>query len=121
MLDNFDKSKKPFKVPENYFESFNNRIMDQLPSKEEPKVKIVPLWKKVLPWTAAAAAIVGVLFTVGVFDRNNMPSGKEYANQKTDMTGETIAYTSAQDEEDYYLFLQDEVRKSQFKEMLYNY
>mgnify|MGYP000320055153 FL=1 len=50
-----------------------------------------------------------------------MPSDKQYANQKTDMTGETIAYTSAQDEEDYYLFLQDEVRKSQFKEMLYNY
>lgn len=121
MLDKFDKSKKPFKVPENYFENFNNRIMDQLPSKEEPKVKIVPLWRKVLPWTAAAAAIVGILFTVGVFDKNNMPSDKQYANQKTDMTGETIAYTSAQDEEDYYLFLQDEVRKSQFKEMLYNY
>lgn len=46
MLDNFDKSKKPFKVPENYFENFNNRIMDQLPSKEEPKAKIVPLWRK---------------------------------------------------------------------------
>lgn len=115
------KAKNLLKFPKITFENFNNRIMEQLPSKEEPKAKIVPLWKKVLPWTAAAAAIVGILFTVGVFDKNNMPSDKQYANQKTDMTGETIAYTSAEDEEDYYLFLQDEVRKSQFKEMLYNY
>lgn len=119
MLNNIDKNKSPFKVPENYFENFNMKIMDQLPEKEVKK-NIVPLWKKVLPWTAVAAAIFGVLFFVGVFDGDVNP-GKFIAEQKRNNV-ETMNVSLEEDEiEDYYLFLQDEVNKSQYKEMLYNY
>lgn len=121
MLNNIDKKKTPFKVPENYFENFNSRIMEQLPVKEENKAKIVPLWKKVLPWTAVAAALFGVLFSVGLFDTTEVNADKVLAEQKSNDIESVGAYSDADDEEDYYLFLQDEVRKSQFKEMFYNY
>jgi hypothetical protein len=121
MLDNFDKNKNPFKVPENYFENFNGRIMEQITHKEENKVKIVPLWKKVLPWTAVAAALFGILFSVGLFDKTNVNPDKVLAEQKSDNIKSAGAYSSDDEEEDYYLFLQDEVRKSHFKEMYYNY
>lgn len=119
MLNNIDKNKSPFKVPENYFENFNAKIMEQLPEKES-KTKIVPLWRKVLPWTAVAAALLGVLFFVGVFNGDVNP-GKFIAEQKKDKVETVDTYLNEDDVEDYYLFLQDEVRKSQYKEMLYNY
>ncbi|MDR1459816.1 MAG: hypothetical protein LBI60_06350, partial [Bacteroidales bacterium] len=120
MLNNFDKNKNPFKVPENYFEHFNSRIMDQLSDKKECNPVVVPLWKKVLPWTAVAAALFGILFSVGLFDKTNV-NDKVLAEQKNGNTESVSTYSSADEEEDYYLFLQDEVRKSQFKEMYYNY
>lgn len=121
MLNNFDKNKNPFKVPENYFENFNSKMMEQLPEKEENKAKIVPLWKKVLPWTAVAAALFGILFSVGLFDKTDVSPDKVLAEQKKDNIETLDAYLDEDDVEDYYLFLQDEVRKSQYKEMLYNY
>ncbi|MDR0824763.1 MAG: hypothetical protein LBN74_06680 [Prevotella sp.] len=120
MLNNFDKNKNPFKVPENYFEDFNSKIMERLPEKETKKTKIVPLWEKVLPWTAMAAAVFGVLFSVGVFDKKDVPSEKMYADQNGNAVASAAAFADTV-EEDYYLFLQDEVSKSQYKEIMYNY
>ncbi|MDR0824001.1 MAG: hypothetical protein LBN74_02835, partial [Prevotella sp.] len=95
--------------------------MEQLPEKEIKKTKIVPLWEKVLPWTAIAAAVFGVLFSVGVFDKGNMPSdNKMYADQNSKAVASADAFMDTV-EEDYYLFLQDEVSKSQYKEIMYNY
>lgn len=109
MLENFDKNKNPFKVPENYFENFNSSIMEKLPEKESKKAKIVPLWKKVLPWTAAAAIFCGVIFTTGILDKGT-------ASDPVITNG----LTSSSLEEDYYLFVEDEVAKSQYKEMMYS-
>jgi hypothetical protein len=111
MLDNFDKTKNPFKVPENYFGNFNSNIMEKLPAKEEKKVKTVTLWKKVVPWTAAAAIFCGVLFTTGVLKKSS-PADPNVA---------ISSILSSSLEDDYYLFLEDEVVKSQYKEMVYNY
>lgn len=63
MLDNLNNKKVPFKVPENYFEDFNTKIMEQLPVTDKAS-KIVPLWKKVIPFAVAVAACVAILFTV---------------------------------------------------------
>lgn len=113
MLENFDKSKDPFKVPENYFENFNKNIMEQLPAKEKKRVRIVPLWTKVLSWTAVAAILCGVFFSVGIFNKNNVVIDKVVSEQKqpTTLQGESL-------EDDYYLFLEDEVIKSQYKDMI---
>lgn len=111
MLDNFDKKKSPFKVPDNYFENFNAEIMGKLPEKEIEKRKIVPLWKKVLPWTAAAAVFCGVIFSTGIL------------NQKTTAEPEPVvasAMASSSEEEDYYLFLEDEVAKAKYRDVMYS-
>jgi hypothetical protein len=120
MLNNIDKNKNPFKVPDNYFESFNKMIMEQLSEEKESKAKIVPLWRRVLPWTAIAAALFGILFSVGLFDKTQVGSDRVLAEKglKTGQTG--VAYDDT-DEEDYYLFLQDQVRKAQYREMMNNY
>ncbi len=110
MLDKIDKKANPFKVPENYFENFNNKIMEQLPHKEVKKSKIVPLWKKVVPWTAAAAILCGVIFSTGVLEKGTTPGSAPMADSKS----------ASYDEEDYFLFLEDEVMSSQFKDMMYN-
>lgn len=117
MLSNIDKNKSPFKVPENYFENFNADIMNKLPEKESPKAKIVPLWKKVAPWAAVAAIFVGVLFFTGVFnqDADIQPLAQSEEPESVITNGIASSF-----EEDYYLFLEDEISKSQYREAMYN-
>lgn len=110
MLDNFDKKKNPFKVPENYFENFSSDIMSNLPEKQEKKAKIVPLWRKILPLTGVAAVALGIFFSVGVFNKN--------ADTPIDLMAATETVSS--DEEDYFLFVEDEVLNAQYKEMFSN-
>lgn len=107
MLENIDKTKNPFKIPENYFENLSNDIMDKLPEKKILPAKKVPLWKKVLPWTAAAAVFCGIIFTTGVLDKNTTRHS-------------SISDISSSIEEDYYLFLEEEVTKNEYKEMIYD-
>lgn len=111
MLDNFDKTNNSFKVPENYFENFNNSIMDKLPAKENAGVKRFPMWKKALSWTAAAAVFFGVIFTTGILD-----SEKPMTHNIGISTN-----TSGSLEDDYYSFLEDEVTSSQFNDMISNF
>ncbi|MBB4036237.1 hypothetical protein GGR21_002138 [Dysgonomonas hofstadii] len=118
MLDNLNKSKNPFKVPENYFQNFNAEMMDKLPAKENVAVKKVPLWKMVIPWTAVAAAFIGVLFLTGVFNRNTT-SDPTIVIAETDNTNDPSIVLS-EEEDIFYAFLEDEVLKAQYKEMMYN-
>ncbi|WP_029903983.1 hypothetical protein [Prevotella sp. 10(H)] len=112
MLDKIDKSKTPFKIPENYFENFNAEMMDKLPSKQTEKAKIVPLWKKVLPWSAAAAMLCGIVFSTGVFKQNATEDPEPVISS---------AVASSVDEDDYYHFLEDEVaRANRFDDTFYS-
>ncbi|MFV0539099.1 MAG: hypothetical protein ACK5M3_17300 [Dysgonomonas sp.] len=115
MLDNLDKNKNPFKVPENYFQNFNAEIMEKLPAKEIKTAKIVPLWKKVIPWTAVAAAFVGILFLTGILDQ-----GSQSDPDSIPVTVSTSGIASSEEEDFYYSFLENEVVKAKYKEMLYN-
>ncbi len=117
MLDNLDKNKNPFKVPENYFRDFNAEIMDKLPAKEEPAAKRIPLWKKVVPWTAVAAAFIGILFMTGVFNSNPVTDPSTAIAQNGDVNDSS---TVISDEEIYYAFIEDEIIKAKYKEMMYN-
>ncbi len=110
MLDSFDKNKNPFKVPENYFENFNAEIMSKLPEKKTEGVKIVPLWKKAIPWTAAAAVFCGVIISTGILNKSTT----------SDPAPVVSSVLASSDEEDYYLFLEDEVVKTRYNEIMYN-
>ena len=58
----------PFKVPEGYFDNLTERVMTRIPQNE---VRMVPVAKQkpIRRWRpyAAAAAVVAVLFGVGVY------------------------------------------------------
>ncbi|GAB6120817.1 hypothetical protein [Dysgonomonas termitidis] len=111
MLDSFDKKKNPFKVPENYFENFNADMMGKLPEKETEKAKVVPLWRKALPWTAAAAVFCGVIFSTGILN-------EEKTAEPDPVVASAIA--SSSEEEDYYLFLEDEVARAKYRDVMYS-
>jgi hypothetical protein len=111
MLDSLDKKKSPFKVPENYFENFNVDIMGKLPEKETEKAKVVPLWRKVLPWTAVAAVFCGVIFSTGILNEKKTAEPDPVA---------TFAIASSSEEEDYYLFLEDEVARAKYRDVMYS-
>ena len=115
MLENDKNKQNPFKVPENYFQNFNTDIMDKLPAKEK-KATRVPLWAKIIPGTAAAAALIGVLFMTGILDKSD--TGGFMANNH----GVVISTTNVSnvDEEEYYLFLEEEVTKARYRELIYS-
>ncbi|MDP4269542.1 MAG: hypothetical protein Q8909_05395 [Bacteroidota bacterium] len=58
---------QPFKVPENYFEQFNSRMMESLPEKEikkEEKVPVYSLWNRVKPMFYMAAMLAVAFWSV---------------------------------------------------------
>lgn len=118
MLDKFDKNKNPFKVPENYFGNFNTEIMGKLPEKRAEKARVVPLWKRIVPWTAVAAVFFGILFTTGVF-KHGVTDNVTIADQHDAVISNGIA-SSLSIEDDYFLFLEDEVATAKYKEIMYS-
>ena len=57
-----------FKVPENYFEDFNKRMVDMLPDVEITPVDIKPtMWQRVKPLVYMAAMFAGVWCMMQVF------------------------------------------------------
>lgn len=67
-LENRPKIKQGFKVPENYFDTFTDKLMQQLPERE---VKVVPLFKRKPVWMTAVAAIFVIALTLGIFFQMN--------------------------------------------------
>lgn len=71
-LDNEPKIETRFKVPENYFEDFSARVMQQLP-KEEPKTISIFARRKTWMYAAAAALVLGL--SIPVYNNfNNRPT-----------------------------------------------
>lgn len=61
---------KPFKVPEQYFEQLSDRIIDRLESEPETG-KIIPLFnRRMLSYVASVAAVVAILFSSIVLNRS---------------------------------------------------
>lgn len=71
-LDKSQKIKTGFTAPDAYFESFTDRLMQQLP---QPEVKVVALYRRMPVWLSAAAAFV-VMFTVGLFFITNTTAAR---------------------------------------------
>lgn len=120
MLDKLTKQKSLFKVPENYFENFNAEMMDKLPVKEQ--VKVVPLWKKVLPWTAAAAVLSGLIFSMGIFNKEDDMVAHKASSKENPIHEKSIASTSVSsvDEDEYFQYLKEEATMSSYRDMIYN-
>lgn len=66
-LDNEPKIESGFKTPENYFDDFSARVMQQLPKEE---TKIISIFSKRKTWIYAAAAILVLAMTIPVVYNN---------------------------------------------------
>lgn len=91
-LHNDPKIETGFKVPDNYFEHFEDRLMQQLPKKE---VRVVSLWKKRTRWISAVAAVFVLSFGLWLYNNNRnteLEAGTElYLAYQNDITTEDIA------------------------------
>ncbi len=66
-LKEIDKTKTPFKVPENYFAQFNEEIINRLPEREIIKPQVITMWDRVKPWVYMAAMFVGMYVVINFF------------------------------------------------------
>ena len=116
MLNKSENKKNPFKVPENYFENFNAHIIEQLPAGKTEKV--VPMWKKALPWAAVAASVLGVIISVGLFDdksQSEIVAAGENIPIEATVNGTGLTSVS---EDEFYQYIEDQVTAYSLKEMM---
>jgi len=109
MLDKMNKE-NPFKVPENYFNSFHKDIMGKIQEERTPKK--VSMWKRVLPWTGAAAILCGAVISFNVLTSDKQSGQLAQTDQKTEM------YASSE-EEYFMLFLEDETLGESYNEYIF--
>ena len=82
MIRKIEGERNPFRVPEGYFETFNERLAKQLPQMQTPKtVRLKPRW-----WRYAAAAIVllgiGVAIFTNKYDIRDIAQSDEVAQEE---------------------------------------
>ncbi|MBP8066722.1 MAG: hypothetical protein KAY31_04555, partial [Flavobacterium sp.] len=91
-LHNDPKIETGFKIPEHYFENFEDRLMQQLPEQE---VRVVSLWQKRTRWISAVAAVFVLGFGLWLYNNNRnteLEAGTElYLAYQNDITTEDIA------------------------------
>ncbi|MES2747130.1 MAG: hypothetical protein V4648_02060 [Bacteroidota bacterium] len=75
-LDNQPKTNSGFTFPENYFDSFSEKVMQQLPL-QEPKV--ISLWDKNKRWVYAVAAVLVLSLSIPVMNYYSSESSETYA------------------------------------------
>jgi hypothetical protein len=121
-LDNDPKIDNGFRIPENYFEQFEAKIMSQLPEKE---VKVISIFETRKFWFSAVAAV----FVIGLFTTmylNNIKteniSTEDYLACATTISTEDII-ENLSDEDitaiEESLELYDQETKNYAKEYLY--
>jgi len=126
-LKEIDKTKNPFKVPENYFAQFNEEIMNLLPEKEFVAPRLVPMWDRVKPWVYMAAMFIGLYVTINFLtqDRDNerMTAGQSATEQTLTVTSQaddnywsTVQVT----EEEFYQYLEEQMVDDDYYDYMYN-
>jgi hypothetical protein len=125
-LQEIDKSKNPFKVPDNYFVNFNEEMMNRLPEKEfKPPVKVT-LWDKTKPWVYMAAMFIGMYVTINFLvknnNENNTISEPVVAGQTSSDAVNTSNYWSTVHitEEEFYEYLEDQLIDDGFYDYMYD-
>lgn len=114
MPNNVNKN-NPFKVPENYFDDFHKEMMGKIQSETKAKI-VVPLWRKVLPWTGVAALLCGVVISITLLAPTK--TSRIANSDNTEKNGQTEMY--ALSDEDYFmLYLEDEAAKNSYNEYIY--
>ncbi len=96
ILDKLGKD-SGFKVPENYFEEFNQKMLDSLPEititdTEKP----TSLWIKARPFIYMAAMFVGVFLMITMFKMtNNTSDSRKAENEATKFIEQPVDNTQS--------------------------
>ncbi|HBL34001.1 MAG TPA: hypothetical protein DDZ96_09345 [Porphyromonadaceae bacterium] len=126
-LEEFDKSKNPFKIPNNYFHQFNDEIMKKLPLQENdvlsPSVPVVRS-NRIKTWLYVAAACIILFFSIQLFSdkfvnpllppsSSDMPSVAAHESDKF--------WSSVQiSEEEFFQYLEDQMINDGYYEYIYS-
>lgn len=93
-LHNDPKIDSGFKIPDNYFDSFEERLMQKLPF-EENDSKVIRLWQRQSFWISSVAAVFVLSFGIWTYlAKNNVEnaiSSSDYLAYENDLTAEDIA------------------------------
>lgn len=71
-LENEPKRATGFKTPENYFDDFSAKILQQI--SEDKKVKVIPIYKRKKVLSLLAAAVVVIAFMIPIINNYNNTS-----------------------------------------------
>lgn len=111
--------KNPFKVPENYFADFKKDIMFQIasqtPEKPVSATLKISIWKRTISWSAAAAAFIGIVFTLNTTLRN-----PQQITQNEQHSQEILASSRNTEEADFYQYIEEQSTRGSFNETLLN-
>lgn len=126
-LKEIDKTKNPFKVPENYFAQFNEEIMNRLPEKEIIVPEPVSMWDRAKPWVYLAAMFVGLYITINFLVKtpgNGSTTGDQLANQQmlSTSSGNAESYWSTIQitEEEFYQYLEEQLIDDSYFDYMYH-
>ncbi len=105
--------KSGFQVPEGYFENFTERMMAQLPEKEEV-IYTPTLWQRVRPWAYMAAMFMGISLMVRLFTGlGAMSDSINISSASSDASMEMLSDAMSEDDElvryVYYTSINDNV------------
>lgn len=126
-LKEIDKTKNPFKVPDNYFAQFNEEIMNHLPEKEIVVPEPVSLWDRAKPWVYLAAMFVGLYATINFLMKTptgDNPAENQVAIQQTlsGSPGNADNYWSSVQitEEEFYQYLEEQLIDDSYFDYMYH-
>ncbi|WP_294079713.1 hypothetical protein [Proteiniphilum sp. UBA5384] len=126
-LKEIDKTKSPFKVPENYFAQFNEEIMNRLPEREIVIPEPVSMWDKAKPWVYLAAMFIGLYITINFLVKtpdgdnlveNHVAVRKTFSesNVYIDNYWSTVQIT----EEEFYQYLEEQLMEDSYFDYIYH-
>ena len=121
-LDNDQKIDSGFRIPENYFEQFEAKMMSQLPKKE---VKVISIFETRKFWFSAVAVVFVISLFTTIYLSNNTNeniSAEDYLACQTTISTEDIIDNLSDDDItaiEESLDLYDQETKNYAKEYLY--
>ena len=100
----------PFKVPENYFETLADNIISQLPEESSARVVKMSVWKKYRVHLLAAACVLSVLFSAGIYVsvKENTKEARVFDKTRVEVAETTIEAEDAFDEMADYVMIDKE-------------
>ena len=109
--NNLDRLKgtNPFTVPEGYMEGLTERIMSQLPEKQEERAKRISLMDRVRPWLYMAAVFAGLgLFFKVLVGPEDKAAKTDSLLVKTEVSPASVSALQAAEDEEYLEYLEEQ-------------